>query len=220
MQTAADDAESARNAGGAAADVRLAGNMVKVQPLPVGGVHNALRAQHRAVFRLVVQRGEDGLQLRLRELPRRLHTPAREHLVRVVVVVVMVVLVVVVMVMAAAAAVLIVLIVIIIVIVVVIMVMVVMMLVLVLVVVVIVVMVVMTAAAVVVIIVVIFFVRMLGGELRELAREGVRVLHGAQDLSAGELAPRRRDDDGFAVQPAQQLDRGGELFLAALVRAA
>ena len=84
----ADDAETSGYAGAAAADVGLLGHVVKVQPVAVAGVHDALGAQDGAVFLLVVQRGEDRTQLGLGELLRRLRAPAREDLVGVMVVMV------------------------------------------------------------------------------------------------------------------------------------
>ena len=43
--------------------------------------------------------------------------------------------------------------------------------------------------------------------------EGVALFHRVEDLRAGELVPRRRDDDGAGILLAQQRDALGELFL-------
>ena len=44
-------------------------------------------------------------------------------------------------------------------------------------------------------------------------KTGVLLLHGFEDLCAGELVPRRRDDDGVLVVLTQQGHGGGQLLL-------
>ena len=49
----------------------------------------------------------------------------------------------------------------------------------------------------------------------QLFGERVLLLHGFEDLCAGELVPRRRDDDGVLVVLTQQGHGGGQLLLPA-----
>ena len=171
VQLRADDAQPSRDGGGAVAQVDLAGHKVKVDPLAVRTGHNALGTEDHAVL-AAVQGFQGSAHVGLREDLGRLHTPAGEHLVGVVAVVVMV------MVVAAAFVVVMVA--------VLVMVVVVMAAVLVLVMVVIVV----AAARILVMVMVVMVV------LLHLVEEGVALLHGLQDLRAGELIPGSGHDDG------------------------
>ena len=65
----------------------LLGHIVKVQPLAVGGGHNALGPQDGAVF-AGIQGRQNAVDIRLGELLGGLRAPAGEHLVGVVVMVV------------------------------------------------------------------------------------------------------------------------------------
>ena len=212
MQLVADDAQPPRHTGAAAADVDLARRVVKVDPLALARGDDALRAQHGAVFGLVLEHGERSAQTVLGELLRRFHAPGREHLVRVVAVV---------MVMMAAAALVLMLVLIVVVV-----------MMLVLMPVVILVIVVMAAAGavavfiemmmvlvlfvlvvvmmVMLVLVLVLFVLALNAFKR--GGERVALFHRVEDLRAGELVPRRRDD-GAGILLAQQRDALGELFL-------
>ena len=229
MQLVTDDAQPPRHTGAAAADVDLARRIVKVNPFALARGDDALRTQHDAIFGLVLKRGERGAQTVLGELLRRLHAPGREHLIRVVAVVMvmmaaaaLVIVMVVLMVVAAAALVLVVVLIVVVV------------MMLVLMPVVILVIVVMAAAGaaavfiemmmvlvlfvlvvvmmVMLVLVLVLFVLALNAFKR--GGEGVALFHRVEDLRAGELVPRRRDDDGAGILLAQQRDALGELFLA------
>jgi len=206
VQLRADDAQTARHSGRAGADVDLAGHMVKVQPGAVRRRNDALGAQHDAIGLAVVQCGEGIADLFLGELLRRLDAPALEDLVGVVAVM---------MVMMAA-----VVLMLIIVFIVVMMVMAVMLI--------LVIMVMMVAAMMLVLVIlvvivmmmvmmVLFLVVLLGlgaaDHVSQLFGERVLLLHGLEDLCAGELVPRRRDDDGVLVVLTQQGHSGGQLLL-------
>ena len=82
-----DDAEAPGHGCGAAADIRLARDVVKVQPLAVARVEYALGAQDDAVLHSVGEGIEDLAQLRLAVLAGGLLPPARKDLVGVMVVV-------------------------------------------------------------------------------------------------------------------------------------
>ena len=86
-----DHAHAAGDLRAAAADIGLAGHIVKVDPAAVGRGHDALGAQNNAVAVLVDERVERGADLVVGVLARRLRAPAREHLVGVVMMVVMIV---------------------------------------------------------------------------------------------------------------------------------
>ena len=237
VQLVTDDAQPPRHTGAAAADVDLARRVVKVDPLALARGDDALRAQHGAVFGFVLKRGERSAQTVLGELLRRFHAPGREHLVRVVavvmvmmaaaalvIVVVLIVIVMVVLMVVAAAALVLMLVLIVVVV---------MMLVLMPVVVIVIVIVVMAAAGAVAVfiemmMVLVFFVLVVVMmvmlvlilvlfvlALNAFKRGGERValFHRVEDLRAGELVPRRRDDDGAGILLAQQRDALGELFL-------
>ena len=64
---------------------------------------------------------------------------------------------------------------------------------------------------------VLFLVVLLGlgaaDHVSQLFGERVLLLHGLEDLCAGELVPRRRDDDGVQIVLAQQGHGGGQLLL-------
>ena len=64
---------------------------------------------------------------------------------------------------------------------------------------------------------VLFLVVLLGlgaaDHVSQLFGERVLLLHGLEDLCAGELVPRRRDDDGVLVVLTQQGHSGGQLLL-------
>ena len=79
-----DDAQAAGVVGGAIAHLVLLGHIVKVQPLAVGGGHDALGPQDGAVF-AGVQGCQNAVDIRLGELLGGLRAPAGEHLVGVVV---------------------------------------------------------------------------------------------------------------------------------------
>lgn len=85
----ADDAHTAGDGSAAAADVRLAGNVVEIDPLSVGRIYKALGTQDRAVACILVELAQRLSDLLLGELLRSLHTPGGEHLVCVVVMMVM-----------------------------------------------------------------------------------------------------------------------------------
>ena len=55
IQARADDAKSADDAGSTRADIRLAGHVVKVDPVSPVPCHDALGTQYDAVFALVAQ---------------------------------------------------------------------------------------------------------------------------------------------------------------------
>ncbi len=211
-----------RHTGAAAADVDLARRVVKVDPLAFARGDDALRAQHGAVFGLVLERGERSAQTVLGELLRRFHAPGREHLVRVVAVVmvmmaaaalvivaVLVVVVMVVLMVVAAGALLAVLVMVLMLVLIVV---VVMMLVLMLIVVIVIVvmaaagaaavfiemmMVLMVMMMVMLVLVLVLFVLALNAFKR--GGERVALFHRVEDLRAGELVPRRRDDDGAGI---------------------
>ena len=223
-QVRPDHAHAAGDLCAAAADIGLAGHVVKVDPAAVGRGHNALGAQHDAIAVLVDERVECGADLIIGVFARRLGAPAREHLIRVVVMVMMaaavvvavLVMIVVIVVMIVAAAVIVVMLVVVM-----------MMLVLMFVVIVIliVVMVMMAAAAFVLVLVIVVvmmvmvlvlvLVVLLGGlglEVFELSGQRVAPLHRLEDLLAVELRPRRGHDRGGRVLLAQQRHGGVELF--------
>ena len=86
LQAGADDAQPPGEAGGTTAHIGSAGDVVKVQPLAVARVKDALGAQDDAVFDRVGEGGQDLLQLRLTVLARGLEAPARKHLIGMMVV--------------------------------------------------------------------------------------------------------------------------------------
>ena len=190
--------------------------------------HRRPVTQHNAIGLAVVQRGEGIADLFLGELLRRLDAPALENLVGVVAVVMMVmvaavvlvlILVMVVMIVMMAAVVLM----LIIVFIVVMMVMAVMLI--------LVVMVMMVAAVMLVLVILVGIVMMMvmmvlflfvlvvllglgaADHVSQLFGERVLLLHGFEDLCAGELVPRRRDDDGVLIVLAQQGHGGSQLLL-------
>ena len=84
FQIAADDAEPARDHGQPCTDIRLAGNIVEVDPL-LDTVYNALGTQNLPVFTRV-KRGKRSLKLLFGKFPARLHAPACEYFVSMVMV--------------------------------------------------------------------------------------------------------------------------------------
>ena len=229
VELRADDADAARDLCAAAAHIALAGDIVKVDPAAVDCGHDALGAQHNAVFLLVKQRLEDSRDLVVGVLARGLGAPACEHLVGVVMVVVVVMVV-------AAAADLTVLMMVMMVLMLLIVVMVVMMLVLLIVVVMvaalvllavlmmvvvmlmllilILVMMMAAAAFLVLIMMMVVMLMRLSLEVRQLRLERGLALHRLEDLRAGDLVPRRGDDGRDRVLLTQQGDAGIELLLA------
>ena len=233
VELRADHAEAAGHSGLTAAQVDLAGDIVEIQPLTVGGIDNALCAQDSAEAGLVLELFENAAQLVLRELLGRFHAPALEDLVGVVVMMVMV-LVVIVMVMVALAlrivaflavmVMMVVMLMLVVIVVVVVMVAlalrivafltVVVMMVMVLVLVVIVVVVVMVAlalriVALVLVMVMVMVVLML--HLFQLMPEAV-FIHGLKDLRAGELIPGGGDETGLRVQGLEDFGGLKDLF--------
>lgn len=196
--------------------------MVKVQPGAVRRRNDALGAQHDAIGLAVVQCGEGIADFFLGELLRRLDAPALEDLVGVVavmmvmmaaVVLVVVLIMVVMIVMMAAMMVLLVVIMIVMVMAV--------MLILVIVVMMVaarmLVLVILVGIVMMMVMMVLFLVVLLGlgaaDHVSQLFGERVLLLHGLEDLCAGELVPRRRDDDGVQIVLAQQGHGGGQLLL-------
>ena len=201
--------------------------MVKVQPGAVRRRNDALGAQHDAIGLAVVQCGEGIADFFLGELLRRLDAPALEDLVGVVAVmmvmmaavVLVLILVMVVMIVMMAA----VMLMLIIVFIVVMMVMAVMLI--------LVIMVMMVAAMMLVLVILVVIVMMMvmmvlflfvlvvllglgaADHVSQLFGECVLLLHGLEDLCAGELVPRRRDDDGVLIVLAQQGHGGSQLLL-------
>ena len=94
----ADHAEAAGDGGAAAADIDLAGDIVEVDPLAVGGGDDALGAQNAAVTGLIGKRVQDAAQLVLGEAAGGLDAPAAEDLVGMVMVMMAVVVIVVIVV--------------------------------------------------------------------------------------------------------------------------
>ena len=89
FQIAADDAEPARDHGQPCTDIRLAGNIVEVDPL-LDTVYNALGTQNLPVFTRV-KRGKRTLKLLFGKLSARLHAPACEDFIGMMVVMAMIV---------------------------------------------------------------------------------------------------------------------------------
>ena len=241
----ADDAQAAHDVGRAVAHIDLAGDIVKVDPLAVLPGHDALGTEDRAED-AAVELAQDVLDLVQGVFFRGLHAPAGKDLVGVVMMVMMmfVVVLVVIMVMAAAAMVVVVMVIVIVVMMMVMLVIMVLVIVLVvvmvmiaavlmimvvfmfmfmlmLVVVMMMLVVMVVAAAAVVVIVLLFGLRRsLGGQLGQLGLEGVLLLHGLQDLLAGELLPGGGDDGGHLVVFPQESHHVPELFVLHPRRAA
>jgi len=81
VYAAADDAESSDDACTAAADIRIPGHIVKVYPLSVGGVHNALGTKYHAVFFGIFKLGKNGADTLLAEFRSGFHSPGCENLI-------------------------------------------------------------------------------------------------------------------------------------------
>ena len=75
-----------------------------------------------------------------------------------------------------------------------------------------VIMMVVMAAAIVVIVIIVILMGSLD-HLGQLLREGILVVHGLENLLAGELIPWRGDDNGVLIVLTQQSNGGCELFL-------
>ena len=84
FQITADDAEPARDHGQPCTDIRLAGNIVEVDPL-LDTVYNALGTQNLPVFTRA-KCGKRTLKLLFGKFPARLHAPACEYFVSMVMV--------------------------------------------------------------------------------------------------------------------------------------
>ena len=199
LQAAADDAQPAGIVRRAGTDLMVLRHIVKVIPHAVAAVYNALGPQHRAV-RTTVQGGEDLLQLLGRKGVGGLHAPAGEHLVGVMAVVMMVVAAAAVVVMVVMMLMLMLMIVVtVVVIMVVLMLMVAMIMVMMMLVIVVTVIVVMVMLMVMIVVVVAAAYRadlLLG---HEISGQGVALLHGGEELAAGELVPGGGDDGGVGV---------------------
>ena len=234
MDTRADDAESADDAGASDSHVRLTGNVVKVEPLAVNSLYDALGAQNEAVGLLVVQSGEDLLQLLGGELLGGLGTAADKDLVGMmmvmmsmlmivvmagavgivallIVMMVMLMIVIVVMVMVAAAIGIVTLL---IVMVVMLMIVIVVMLMLMLMLVIVVMMMVAAAIGIVTLLIVVVMVVMMLCLVRQtfqLLLDGVTALHSSQKLLAVQLIPRGGNDGGGGVVLTQKSNRLGNL---------
>ena len=87
----ADHAEAAGDGRTAAADVNLAGDIVKIDPIAVRTGDDALGAQNAAEMIFIGQRIQDATQLVLGKAACRFGAPASEDLIRVMVMMVMVV---------------------------------------------------------------------------------------------------------------------------------
>ena len=212
---------TAHHIGRAVTHIDLAGDIVKVDPLAVLPGDDALGAEDRAED-AAVELAQDVLDLVQGVFLRGLHAPAGKDLVGVVMMVMMmfvVMIVLVVVVIVAAAAVIVVvmlmvmLIMIMVIVVVAVMVMAAAVLMLMLVMVMMLMVVVMAAAAVVVIVLFLGLGRGLGGQLGQLGLEGVFLLHGLQDLLAGELLPGGGDDGGHLVVLPEESHHVPELFV-------
>ena len=97
MNSRANDAKSANDAGTSNSDVGLTGNVVKVEPLAVLPLYDSLGAQDEAVGLLVVQCRQDALKLLCGKLLGGLGTAADKDLVGMMMVMVVSVLVIVMM---------------------------------------------------------------------------------------------------------------------------
>ena len=219
----ADDAQTAHHIGRAVTHIDLAGDIVKVDPLAVLPGDDALGPEDRTED-AAVELAQNILDLVQGVFLRGLHDPAGKDLVGVVMMVMMLV-VVLVMVMAAAAVAVVIVVMLVVVmmmvmfvimvlvlVVVVVMIAAVFMVMLVVVMVVLVVVVV-AAAAVVVIVLFLGLGRGLGGQLGQLGLEGVFLLHGLQNLLAGELLPGGGDDGGHLVVLPEESHHVPELFV-------
>ena len=234
VERGTDHAQLARNIGSTRADIRLAGNVVKVYPLAVRALYDTLRTEDRSEIVRFGKAVEDRLYLIGRILLRGIHAPACEHLVRMM----MVVMIVIMVVTAAAIVVVIVMMLVLIVIMVVVMVMVVMVVIMIVVVVVIaamvmivvmmfmpvmiviVIMVIMVVVAAVIVIMMMMLVlavmmSALGAYFllgKKLLRKMIAVLHSLENFLSVELVPRGRNNDSLSVMLTDERKRGIELF--------
>ena len=184
--------------------------MVKVQPAAGLVLDDALGTQNDAIGFLAVQCGENAAQLVGGELLRRFNAPALENLIGIMPMMVMMVFMrmsmffMLIMVMMMAAAPMIVVVIVIMVVV--------MMVMFVFVMIVVIIMMVVMAAAIVVIVIIVILMGSLD-HLGQLLREGILVVHGLENLLAGELIPWSGDDNGVLIVLTQQSNGGCELFL-------
>ena len=209
-----DHAEAAGHGSLAAAKVDLTGDVVKVEPLAVGCVHDALGTQHGAEAGLIVELAEGIAQLFLGELLRGLHAPALEDLVGMVMVMmvmlVFVIVIVMMMVMALALGIVallaVLMVVMVMMVLVLVIVIIVVMVMVVLVLIVVIVMMVMMALAfgivALVLVVVVMVMMVLVLHLFQLMLETILV-HGLTDLLAAELGPRGGDETGLGIEGLQ-----------------
>ena len=84
VQVGADHAQAAGIVRAAAAQVDLAGDIVKLEPFAGGVLQNALGPQHPAVFLLIGEFCQDSADFILLIAPRGFQADVAEHFVRVV----------------------------------------------------------------------------------------------------------------------------------------
>ena len=204
LQSGSDNAHSSCYLGRTLTDIALAGNHVKVQPLPgLGGCHHTLAAQNHTVA-VVVQRRHDGMKLFLAECQRSLITPAGEHFICMMMVMSVAVIV------SATARTVVVMVMIVMVVVMMFMVMVMVMSALAL----LVMIVVMTAAALSVLMMMVMLVLHL---FQHLCREIGLLLDLFKDLRSAKLIPGGGDDQCIGIYFLQQFNTLGKLFLGNVV---
>ena len=229
-----DDTQTTGNPGSTAAHIRLTGHIVKMDPLTIAGCYDTLGAQNHAVL-AAIKGCQYFADLFFREFSGCFGTPAGKDLIGMMMVMVMV------MIMAAAGAVLVMRMVMMIVImmavfmimvfmvvmamlvimvfmVVMAMLVIMMLMVMMIMVVVLMVMIVAAAGAVPVMLMVVVFVVMMS--FFQFLQHGIALLHGLQNLGAGQLIPGGGHDHGIGILSLDQLNTGMQLFFGNGIRAA
>ena len=85
----ADDTESADNRRATLSDIRLAGNVIKMDPAALGIFYDALCTQNKAVFFTIAQRRQSRCKLVARELLCGFNAPGSKYFISMVVTMIM-----------------------------------------------------------------------------------------------------------------------------------